>query len=209
MKKRQDKSKTTNNIILKDKEMEVLIRELVKRASQNEVKITHLVEAVKEIWREEVPIEQKEYRLTAKEEVYSLKVDKFLAYYEKELEECARLSQDIFNKERYFQILLSMYAVFERESKVTQAQIAEFGKKYSGLWAYAINNEICILDSFFTYLKMSDTNEPPKYLPNFFSFSSRIASNREFLDFKNQYEISRYKVSIVSVMSIWLINKYF
>ena len=106
MKKRQDKSKTTNNIILKDKEMEVLIRELVKRASQNEVKITHLVEAVKEIWREEVPIEQKEYRLTAKEEVYSLKVDKFLAYYEKELEECARLSQDIFNKERYFQILL-------------------------------------------------------------------------------------------------------
>ena len=51
--KKTTMKKATNNIILEDKEMEVLIRKLVKKAGKKGVGVSKLNQDVATIWREE------------------------------------------------------------------------------------------------------------------------------------------------------------
>lgn len=90
--------KSMNDIILDDKKMEVLIRELVKKANEKGVVMTKLNQAVETIWKQEVvaekkkePItkeeihnyynEAKKEPLTEEEEIFFEKVKKFLEHY--------------------------------------------------------------------------------------------------------------------------------
>ena len=85
--KKKATEQATNNIILDDKEMEVLIRQLVKKAGNKGVGVSKLNQAVSTIWREEFFVEKKIEPLTEEEKNFSKKVKKFLKHYGDDLVE--------------------------------------------------------------------------------------------------------------------------
>lgn len=224
MKKREPKADPINDIILNDKELEILIRQVVKKAHQKGTCITWLNKAVSTIWKEEFPVKKEEYKLTEKEEAFAKKVENFLKHYEQALvswhdkkitnkrlvigEGASQRRTFFFNK--CYQILCAMYAVFEREDKIGITNITTFARKHFNSTFAISKEEIDILYSFMYFvLYFDNTDELPEYSERKIMSKHRIREVQEFLKFEQQYESSCRRIYDTSIAAIWLIQKYF
>lgn len=77
------KKTATNNIVLEDKEMEVLMRTLIQKANKNGISMNQLNKSITTMWREEIQDDAKKEQkpLNKDEEIFSKKVKKFIEYY--------------------------------------------------------------------------------------------------------------------------------
>ena len=67
------KKTATNNIVLEDKEMEVLIRTLIQKANKNGISMNQLNKSITKMWREEIQDDAKKEQkpLNKDEEIFS------------------------------------------------------------------------------------------------------------------------------------------
>ena len=207
------KKKATNNIILDDKEMEVLIRQLVKEAGNKGFEMTKLNQAVTTIWKEEFVVEKKKLEpLTEEEEIFSKKVKKFLDHYGKDLIELngVTIGKDYFLKNIY-EILCSIYAVFQREERISQDKIVRFLKQHFDYKENSVSIEIRALYIFFySHLYFSDNTELPVYSEKFVGREpSSLDKNKEFCDFCSQFDFPSNNVNRAAIATVWFIEKYF
>lgn len=216
----------TNNIILDDKEMEVLIRQLVKEAGKKGFGVSKLNQAVATIWREEFSVEKKKLEpLTEEEEKFAEKVKKFLEHYGDDLVEFRNsiinksggfiikkddLKQKTYFLEEYYEILCSIYGVFQREERITQNQIVRFLKQHFDYKHNSISLKLKRLNEFFYYhLNFSSDTELPSYSEEYVDWKHCLDRNEEFDDFCSQFEFRNIQVNNVAIAIVWFIEKYF
>ena len=210
----------TNNIILDDKEMEVLIRQLVKEAGNKGFGVSKLNQAVATIWREEFSVEKKKLEpLTEEEEKFSEKVKKFLEHYGDDLIEIRNSEgefmipkNDVKKKrcflEKYGETLCSIYVVFQREERINQKKILRYLKELFNSRKSYIGYEIQLLNDFFYNHLFFDDPELPVYFEKYV-IDYNIQRNKEFCDFISQFEYRNDQVNRVAFASVWFIEKYF
>ena len=114
MKKRPGKHlDQATDIILNDKEMEKLVKQLVQKAHDSGACVTHLNRAISTVWQEQFHIEIKTKKLNRKEKVFAEKVKKFLAHYENDLIMYTRKVYNWrysnFDKDTFLQLLCSIH----------------------------------------------------------------------------------------------------
>lgn len=177
----RNKENAANNIILNDKEMEILIRQ---------------------------------------EEVFFQKVKNFLKYYESDLvalhdeKSELRVGNDFWRRKRliddYYNIICSMYAVFQRKEGITQAKVVKFAKDHFGIKYNCISDKINLI-YIFTHARLDFSNKVPEYnLGCWWSTKEKMLYQmKEFECFKNQYANSRHRIYDASLAVIWIIEKYF
>lgn len=224
MKKREPKVEATNNIILDDEEMEVLIRQLVKKANEKGACMSVLNKAVTIIWKEEFQVEKQQTQVTAKEKEFFHKVEKFLNHYGDALVALhdERLEDKRFvikggakwRRERFlsgfYHILCSIYVVFEREDRINQNKIIKFAKEYFRYDYSWIGCDINLLHYFiYNRLHFENATKVPEYSTTGTSLKNSIYAVEEFQQFKQQYEFSQHKIYETSMAVVWLIEKYF
>lgn len=221
------KTKTTNNIIENDAEMEEMIRELVEKAREKGIKVTLLNNSIKMAYGKEDAgnREKLKYKISQEEKKFGEKIRKFLKHYKKELIEFHDMCQKssyfkIANdpddrKEMFFtklyQLLLAMKVVFEDEeaSSITQERIEKIVKEVYGNKSISFRSEIEMLcNLFYTHMDFS-CEGLPRYSPKCVSYHNTLKWVEEFSDFKNQYQKKNFQTSRAAMAAIWFIEKYF
>lgn len=215
---------TATNIILNDKELEVLVRQLVKRTHEKGSSMTQLNKAINTIWKEEFSVEKEEDKLTADEESFMKKTEIFLKHYQMDLidlynesqknKRCIIRESDLLRKsnffERYYQIISSIYAVFEREEKINQSKIVKFAKEHFGFRYNLIGDECDLLHRFvYNHLCFNTNDELPGYSRLYVGYNNSISKVKEFVEFKAQYKCSRAQINETVIAMVWIIQKYF
>lgn len=221
--KKETMEQTTNNIILDDKEMEVLIRQLVKKAHEKGACMSKLNQAITIIWKDECKDEKK--KLTKEEEIFAKKVEKFLQYYgdaiikmhNKENNGKNIIKEDnVIEKKQflqiYYDIIISIYAVYLREDRVNQHKIVCFARKNLKVKSCWIGEEVELLHAFFfKKLYFSDDISLPTYSENaIVDKEHSILKNLSFLSFfllKDKY--TSILIHEVALATVWFIEKYF
>jgi len=213
------KKTATNNIIFDDKELEVQIRNLIKKANQKGFYLSHLTQAITTIWRDEFPIEKTQNRLSQKEKIFSKKVQNFLSYYENDLSAFyyEHFKSTLFNEtdwnsnisENYYKILCSMYGVLERENKITKRLIIEFARKHFAFKSTNISDEIDFLYNFVYFHLYFNNPKTPEYSKDLISVEFSIQYQKKFSNLKFQYGFSRIRAIDTSLALIYIIKEYF
>ena len=179
----KNKENAANNIILNDKEMEILMRQ---------------------------------------QEVFFQKVKNFLNYYESDLvalhdeKSELRVGNDFWRIKRliddYYNIICSMYAVFQRKEGMTQAKVVKFAKDHFGIKYNCISDKIDHI-YYFTHTRLDFSNEVPEYKPargwGDTGGERRLYQIKDFEWFASKYANSRHRINYASLAVIWIIEKYF
>ena len=223
------KKTATNNIVLEDKEMEVLMRTLIQKANKNGISMNQLNKSITTMWREEIQDDAKKEQqpLNKDEEIFSKKVKKFIEYYGNDIVELYNIilksrsyefiiKEDDLERKRdfldnYYKILCSIYAVFRREGRVNQNKIISFLRRHFDYSFNIIGEEINLLYYFFyENLDFSDDTKLPQHHPEgYVDCEHRLLANKEFCDFVSRYDLCNFRVNQVTLATVWLIEKYF
>ena len=209
------------DIILCDKEMENLVQQLVKKAHDSEICVSHLTKAIATVWRETFYIEPE--KLNSSEQTFSKKVKNFLKYYETDLmrefnygKEYKIDFTDAKRKEKFFiemyELLCSMYGVFEKEETVNQKLILTFAKIHGFKSTfYDLREDINFLQIFLYYRLSFSKNDLtiPFYQSPSSSENLHLSSVKKFVDFKKQYILATHSTCQTAVAAIWVINTFF
>ena len=223
------KKTATNNIVLEDKEMEVLMRTLIQKANKNGISMNQLNKSITKMWREEIQDDAKKEQkpLNKDEEIFSKKVKKFIEYYGNDIVELYNIilksrsyefiiKEDDLERKRdfldnHYKILCSIYSVFRREGRVNQNKIISFLRRHFDYSFNLIGEEINLLYYFFyENLDFSDDTKLPQHHPEGYVDSEhRLLANKEFCDFVSRYDLCNFRVNQVTLATVWLIEKYF
>ena len=204
------------DIILNDKEMEVLINQLVQKAHSSGACVTHLNRAISSVWQEQFHVEIKTKKLNKKEKIFAEKVKKFLDHYENDLimytKKVYNWSYSNFDKDTFFQLLCSIYGIFENENTITKELILKYAKEHGFKKPYycIFMKDISFLYDFISdHLHFQPDNNIPVYSEECISSTHSITSVKEFNDFSKQLVVSNTKTCKTSVRAIWLIKTFF
>lgn len=204
------------DIILCDKEMEDLIKQLVQKAQDSGACVTHLNRAISAVWQENAhnKIEFKEF--TKKEEAFAKKVEKFLDHYETDLIKHKNMLHEtthiFFEKKDLYIVLCSMYGIFETENNITLKLVEKYGKEhgFKRAYPYGYSGDIQLLNNFILHhLYFSPDNNIPIYSKDYVGYYNSINSMHDFYSFSNQYVLSNYSTCRTAIMAIWLIKTFF
>lgn len=216
MKKRPGKHPDqATDIILNDKEMEDLVKQLVQKAHNSGACVTHLNRAISSVWQEQFHIEFEPKKLTEKEKAFAKKTEKFLSHYENYFVEHngIYLKRYIsFNKEYFYQLLCSMYGIFENEDNITKELIVKFAKEHGFKHSnfYYFRSDMNFLNDFIScHLHFYQDNTIPTYSKDWVGSDYSISSMDDYYNFTKQYVISSTRTCQTAIMAIWLIEKYF
>ena len=217
MKKRPGKHPVqSTDIILNDKEMEVLINQIVKKAHSSGACVTHLNKAISSVWQEQFHVEIKPKELNKKEKAFAKKVEKFLDYYENGLvchtRKVYNSHYSSFNKASFYQLLCSIYGIFENEDNITKELILKYAKEHGFKKTYycIFMKDISFLYEFISdHLHFQPDNNIPVYSEECVSSTHSITSVKEYNDFAKQLVVSNTKTCKTSVRVIWLIETFF
>lgn len=211
MNTRPDKHPDQATDIINDKEMEELIQQLVKKAHDAGMHVTNLNKAISSIWKETFCVNTSFEKLSANEEAFAKKIQKFLAHYERQLENhyylLEKSSYPSFNKDSLYIFLLSMYGVFENEGTISKDSMITFAKKYGlNSYFYGFKNDIYFLYTFILHLSFSSATALPTYFLE--APSSNILIQDDYKNFAKKFQLSNHACRTAS-MVIWVIKKYF
>lgn len=217
MKKRPGKHlDQTTDIILNDKEMEKLVKQLVQKAHDSGACVTHLNRAISTVWQEHFHVEIKLKELSKKEKAFAKKVKNFLTYYENDLTMYTRKVYNWhysnFNKDFFYQLLCSIYCTFENEDNITKELIVKYAKEHGFKKPYYCDfmGDISFLYDFISeHLYFTEDNGIPVYSENRVGLNHSITSVKEFNDFAKQFVLRNTKTCKTSVRVIWLIETFF
>ena len=216
MKQRPDKhpDKATD-IILNDKEMEKLVKQLVQKAHDSGACVTHLNKAIASVWQEQFHIEIKPKELNKKEKAFAKKVEKFLDYYENGLvchtRKVYNSHYSSFNKASFYQLLCSIYGTFENEDNVTKELIVKYAKEHGFKSPYYCNSmkDINFLYDFISEHLYFEQDDIPGYYQYYVGSKHSITSVKEYNDFAKQFLLRNTKTCKTAVRVIWLIETFF
>ena len=204
------------DIILNDKEMEVLINSLVQKAHGSGACVTHLNRAISTIWQEQFHVEFKPKELNRKENAFAKKVKNFLAYYENDLIMHTRKFYNrhysSFNKDSFYQLLCSIYGTFENEDNVTKELIVSYAKEHGFKNPYYCNfmGDIRFLYDFISeHLYFEHPADIPVYSEKYVGAKHSIVSVTEYNNFSKQFVLRNTKTCKTAVSIIWLIERFF
>lgn len=222
MKKRPGKHPDqTTDIILGDEEMEELIKQLVQKAQDSGAGVTILNKAISKVWRETFYIEPE--KLNSKEKAFAKKVKRFLEFYEEGLmEEFNHWKEykidftDAKRKEKFFvelyELLCSMYGVFEKEETINQKLILTFARIH-GFKSnfYNLHQDINFLQIFLYYKLIFSKNDliRPLYESGSSLGKLHISAVENFVNFKRQYILATHSTCQTAIAAIWVINTFF
>ena len=202
-------TRATNNIISKKGGTERFIRELVRTAKREGISLTGINEAVTTIWRDE-QFKKEKYEFSALEKQFSEKVKRFLKHYKTALIVLYNQQKDqeeesvICNK--YYEILCSMYAAFEREGKICIKSInRSIDSYFEWLSNYCTIQDISFLRTFICRLHFV-SEDTPIFSEN---VTGEIYHIKEFRTQREFYQVLNNTVFDTSLAMIWLIEKYF
>ena len=152
-------------IILNDKEMEVIIRELITKAVEKGYRKTNITKAIVNMWDFEFPLENMKYEPNEDELEFWHKVKKFIESYgalllddyNRRLREFYK--QNGYNRRRNICFLNSIekiicvsYSIFIREESITKSNIEKYGHDITG-HKMKIDNELSVvLDYVISYV---------------------------------------------------------
>lgn len=110
--------------------------------------------------------------------------------------------------EKYYQLLCSMYAVFKREDNITQKNIVKFAKEHfnSKFYVDTINFEFLYC---FIFERLRLNCGLPQYSETDVLRWENIDSVKEFCEFKLKCGCSSRGTKETSLAAIWLIQTYF
>ena len=217
MKKRPGKHlDQATDIILNDKEMEVLVKQLVQKAHDKGACVSHLNKAISTIWQEQFHVEFKPKELTEAEKSFAKKVEKFLAHYEndfiKHTDKLAKRSCIYFKKNYFYQLICAIYGTFESKDTITKELIVNYAKEHGFKDPYfcCFMSDITFLYTFISdHLRFSQDNQLPVYSEEWVGFDHSITSVKTYNDFSNQFVLSSTKTCKTAVRVIWLIKTFF
>ena len=217
MKKRPGKHHDqATDIILNDKEMEKLVRQLVQKAHDRGACVSYLIRAISTVWKEQFHTEIKPKALNKKEKAFAKKVDQFLVHYENNLLEYSNefygMHHNYFNKDLFYQLLCSIYCTFENEDTITRELILKYAKEHGFEKPYycSFMSDISFLYNFISdHLYFYCDKRLPTYSKDIVGPRFSIDSMGDYYSFTKQYVLSRTKTCKTAIMAIWLIEKYF
>lgn len=217
MKKRPGKHHDqATDIILNDKEMEELVKQLVQKAHDSGACVTHLNRAISSVWQEQFNVEFKPKELNKKEKTFAKKVKNFLDHYENDLimytNKIYNKRYGNFNKDTFFQLLCSMYGTFENEDTITKELIIKYAKEHGFKNPYYCNfmKDISFLYDFISdHLYFQANNGIPVYSEKWVGYNHSITSANEYNDFAKQFVLRNTKTFKTAVRIIWLIERFF
>ena len=217
MKKRPGKHlDQTTDIILNDKEMETLIKQLVQKAHDSGTCVTHLNRAISTVWQEQFHIEIKTQKLNKTEKIFFFFLKKFLAHYENGLimhtKKFYNWRYSSFNKDTFFQILCSIYGIFENEDNITKELILKYAKEHGFKKPYYCDfmKDISFLYDFISeHLYFQQDNSIPVYTEKYVGSNHSITSVKEYNVFAKQLVLRNTKTCKTAVRIIWLIERFF
>lgn len=206
----------STDIILNDKELEDLIKELVQKAHDRGDCVTHLNRAISSVWQEQFHVEFKTKELNKKEKAFAKKVRNFLAYYENDLMVHTRKFYNwhfsSFNKDSFYQLLCSIYGTFENEDNVTKQRIVKYAKEHGFKSPYYCNfmGDISFLCDFISeHLYFETNSDIPVYSEKYVKAKNSITSVKEFNDFAKKFILRNSKTCKTAVRIIWIIETFF
>ena len=223
--KKKYENEITNNIILNDKELEVLIRKLITQTNCRGFEKKDLLDAVKVVWKNEIKEDDHKKMLTLDELDFVGKVDKFLQYYgdmivftQKQYEYkmyggiCAEKLKESKKEalEKYARILVGIYGVFQKEDSVSQKKVCDFVKSHYSCSYKVIGDEIKVLEEIFYYRLDYSTNEEfPVFMKEYKPGCKMLNEDEEFKAFADQYVYCTNLINRLTVAVVWFIGYYF
>ena len=205
--------KATNEIILKEGELENLLRRLVQEAKKEQISMSAFVDAVGAVWKETEDSKIEKFEFTVSEKLFSDKVRNFIEYYKLELlrfyneqyNEIPHLVKEDRILTKYYQIICAMFMALERDGKVSMKTINKFtGKKFVWLSNTCNRGDIKLLKEFLCKLKFN--GKIPEVGQK---VTGQIYRMAEIKELKEKYDVL-YNVNMETALAvIWLIKKYF
>lgn len=220
-----------SNIILEDKEMKDLIRQIVTRAHDDGYLITHLKGAIDITWKEAYPPPKDEEipSLTPDQEKFKEKAIRFLQKYSDSILETYYHDDNVSEERLKFElqgfedqsgrlfniflgILVSIYALFETSNGLRQTDMIKFARMHFKHYerTSSISFYINPLKKF-VWTRLAFDPEDPKAQPAVFEPYNVhcLAWSDEFNKFNRQYKYTKTDANELAVAVMWLIPNFF
>lgn len=223
-------------IVLNDKEITLIIRRLIEEAIQNSYNKTSVMNAMSQIWNDMMPKkEETKLQLTADEQAFFEKVDKFFSEYGQAFitriswrengsnwENMRKIEEKVHDADYARHILdsiriftKSVYCTFCREDTITFANIDKYSMKlFSSKCMLGMSDMYPISCALEDLIFIGD-NKPVYVLKaedraryeNIYSLL--IERNEKYCKFIEKYSYRRTKLASVAMMLIWIISTYY
>ena len=214
---------TANDIILADKELEALVRKLVEKTKRRGFSKNAIMRAVSSVWNSNNG-KRKELELTENQMEFFSKLKSLFIYYREDLDllyneyrhKKSFVSEGDYNwrkktiGERCYEIVCSLYAVYQKKERVNQKLVIKYLKQYFDAEVTSINSEIQFL-YYFMYKRLSFNSKTdlPEVSDKYVLYDNSINWNGEFISFREKYDFSMEKMDETLAAAMWLAETYF
>lgn len=203
---------TKNNIILDDKELEVLMRKLVRSAKKKGHNIEELKEAINVMYNTDKGTDAREKDNVELLEETKKRVSKFIKHYL--FDEVIHEYQGSAKIQALFACIVSIYVLFKEGKEVNITEIKEYSLKNhlivkrEGYWIS--NRTMYSMHSFFyEQLDFGTDEQLPIYEKRNIS-SKTITSVKEFKEFLELHTDYTQKLkTLVTIAVVWFLDEYF